>query len=72
MLAHADVPTLLLELHFGLETGWDRVTALDPVGLWERRVPTVCAGTPAFGLPMADELVALAADGESLSTASAG
>ncbi len=61
VLAHADVPTLLLELHFGLETGWDRVTALDPVGLWERRVPTVCAGTPAFGLPMADELVALAA-----------
>ena len=61
LLAHPDVPTLLLELHFGLDTGWDRVTALDPVGLWERRVPIECAGTAAFGLPVADELVALAA-----------
>ncbi len=61
VLAHDDVPSLVLELHYGLEGTSQRVTALDPGALWERRQPIACAGTPAFGLPLADELVVLAA-----------
>ena len=55
------MPSLVLELHYGLEGTSQRVTALDPGALWERRQPIACAGTPAFGLPLADELVVLAA-----------
>jgi len=61
VLAHDDVPSLVLELHYGLEGTSQRVTALDPGKLWDRRQPMACAGTPAFGLPLADELVVLAA-----------
>jgi hypothetical protein len=61
VLAHDNVPSLVLELHYGLEGTSQRVTALDPGALWERRQPIACAGTPAFGLPLADELVVLAA-----------
>jgi hypothetical protein len=61
VLRHAEVPSLVLELHYGLEGTSQRVTALDPGALWERRQPLDCAGTPAFGLPLADELVVLAA-----------
>jgi hypothetical protein len=60
-LVHSHVPSLSLELHYGLEPSSERVTALDPAALWERRVPLDCAGTPAFGLASADELVVLAA-----------
>jgi hypothetical protein len=61
VLLHDDVPSLSLELHYGLEGTSQRVTALDPEALWERRRPIACAGTPAFGLPLTDELVVLAA-----------
>jgi Uncharacterised nucleotidyltransferase len=61
VLTHADVPSLSLELHYGLEGTSQRVTSIDPEALWERRQPIACAGTPAFGLPLADELVVLAA-----------
>lgn len=61
VLAHTEVPSLFLELHFGLETASQRVTALDPVTLWSRRQPAVVAGTPAFVLPQDEELVVLAA-----------
>ncbi len=61
VLAHDDVPSLFLEVHFGLESSSERVTALDPAILWERRVLVECAGTMAFGLSPADELVVLAA-----------
>jgi hypothetical protein len=60
-LLHNQVPSLSLEVHYGLESSPERVTALDPAALWERRVPLDCAGTPAFGLSQADELVVLAA-----------
>jgi Uncharacterised nucleotidyltransferase len=61
VLVHDEVPSLSLELHYGLEGTSQRVTALDPEALWERRQPIACAGTPAFGLPLTDELVVLAA-----------
>ncbi|HXB37408.1 MAG TPA: nucleotidyltransferase family protein [Acidimicrobiales bacterium] len=61
VLTHPEVPSLFLELHFGLETASQRVTALDPVTLWARRQPAVVAGTPAFVLPLDEELVVLAA-----------
>jgi hypothetical protein len=61
LLTHPEVPTLFLEVHFGLEGGSGRVTALNPEALWARRQPLDCAGTPAFGLPPAEELVVLAA-----------
>ena len=61
VLTHREVPSYFLEVHFGLEGGAERVTALDPEALWARRQPLECAGTPAFGLPPAEELVVLAA-----------
>jgi len=61
VLAHDEVPSLLLEVHYGLEGSSQRVTALHPGLLWARRRPLDCAGTPAFGLPPAEELVVLAA-----------
>ena len=62
VLIHDQVPSLSLEVHYGLERASQRVTALDAEALWARRVPLDCAGTPAFGLSQADELVVLAAD----------
>ncbi len=61
VLIHPEVPSLFLEMHFGLERITQRITALDPLALWERRQPMECAGTPAFGLPQTEELVVLAA-----------
>ena len=61
VLSHPDVPSLYLELHYGFEGTSQRVTALDPTELWARRQPLDCAGTSAFGLRPADELVVLAA-----------
>jgi hypothetical protein len=55
------VPSLFLELHFGLESASQRVTALDPEQLWAHRQPAEVAGTPAFVLPQDEELVVLAA-----------
>ena len=60
VLRHPEVPTLALELHYGLEAWYKRTTAIDAAGLWRRRVPVDCMGSPAFGLPPAEELVALA------------
>jgi hypothetical protein len=61
VLTHREVPSLFLEVHYGLEGASKRVTALDSDALWARRQPLECAGTPAFGLPPAEELVLLAA-----------
>jgi Uncharacterised nucleotidyltransferase len=61
VLTHPEVPSLCLELHYGLERNAQRVTGLDPLALWTRRQPIVCAGTAAFGLPLTEELVVLAA-----------
>jgi hypothetical protein len=61
VLAHDEVPSLFLELHFGLEAASQRVTALDPEKLWALRQPAEVAGTPAFVLPQNEELVVLAA-----------
>lgn len=52
---------LALELHHGLEASYERATSLDALALWRRRVAIDCLGTPAFGLPLPDELVALSA-----------
>ncbi len=60
VLVRDDIPSLALELHFALEANYEKVTALDPVALWERRVPIDCLGTRAFGLPLPEELVMLA------------
>ena len=59
VLAHSEVPSLALELHYGLESSYERVTKLDALALWERREPIDCLGTPAFGLPVPEELVML-------------
>jgi hypothetical protein len=59
VLVHPDVPSLALELHYGLESSHERVSKLDPMALWERREPIDCLGTPAFGLPVPEELVML-------------
>lgn len=61
VLLHAEAPSLALELHYGLEAASLRVTTLDAEALWARRQPIEIAGTPAFGLPQAEELVVLAA-----------
>ena len=61
VLTHREVPSFFLEVHYGLEGASERVTALDPEALWARRQPLDCAGTAAFGLPPAEELVVLAA-----------
>jgi hypothetical protein len=59
MFVHRDVPSLALELHYGLEHPSQRVTRLDADALWQGRQPIDCLGTPAFGLPLAHEVVFL-------------
>jgi hypothetical protein len=61
VLTHKDVPALALELHYALEPGSQRVTALDPTALWNRRQQIDCLGTDAFGLPLPEEVVYLSA-----------
>jgi Uncharacterised nucleotidyltransferase len=61
VLLHDEVPSLSLEVHYGLEEPSRRVTSLDPRALWSRRVPLCCGGTEAFGLSQVDQLVVLAA-----------
>ncbi len=60
VLQHPEVPWLALELNYGFEARFERVTALDPDRMWARRIPIDCLGTPAFGLAPADEVVFLA------------
>jgi hypothetical protein len=61
VLHHSSVPHLPLELHHGIESWRDRAHALTGRGLWARRTPLACMGVAAFGLPVEDELVMLAA-----------
>jgi hypothetical protein len=60
-LRHPDVPSMPLELHYGLEGWHERSNRLKPIWLWQQRIPIECLGTPAFGLPLEVEVVALAA-----------
>jgi len=61
VLYHPRVPHLPLELHRRLDVWRHRSNHLTAVGLWRRRQLFDCFGTPAFGLPPEEELVALAA-----------
>ena len=61
VLSHPEIPSFLLEVHYGLEEASERPTALDSDRLWGQRQPLECAGTSAFGLPPAEEIVVLAA-----------
>jgi hypothetical protein len=61
ILAHPDVPGLDLELHHELFSWHDRPNRLRAEDLWKRRVAIDCLGTPAFGLAVEDEVIALAA-----------
>ncbi|HEY1828971.1 MAG TPA: nucleotidyltransferase family protein [Acidimicrobiales bacterium] len=60
-LVHREVPSLALELHYGLEHPTQRVTALDGEELWRRRQPITCNGVDAFGLSIYDEVTYLSA-----------
>jgi hypothetical protein len=60
-LRHPEVPSLPLELHFGLEAWHERSNNLDPMWLWRQRVQVNCMGTETAGLPPEVELVYLAA-----------
>jgi len=61
VLVNPEVPSLSLEMHYGFEASYERVTSLDPHELWERRIPIECLGTSAFGLPLPEEIVSLSA-----------
>jgi hypothetical protein len=61
VLRHGEIPSFLLEVHYGLEDASQRTTALNSDELWARRQPLECAGTKAFGLPPVEEIVVLAA-----------
>lgn len=59
-LSHAEVPTLPLELHYGLESWYERYTGIDAETLWRSRRPVECLGHQAFALPVEEEIVLLA------------
>ena len=61
VMTHPDVPSLVLEVHHGLDVWYERSNRLRIDALWECRVPFECMGVEAFGLPAEEELVALAA-----------
>ncbi|MGH9138715.1 MAG: nucleotidyltransferase domain-containing protein [Acidimicrobiales bacterium] len=61
VLHHPGAPGLPLELHRGLDSWRDRWYHLTVADLRGWRQPIDCFGTPAFGLPPEEELVALAA-----------
>jgi hypothetical protein len=61
VLSHSEIPSFLLEVHYGLEEVSERATALNSDRLWGQRQQLECAGTSAFGLPTAEEIVVLAA-----------
>ena len=58
---HPTVPHLPLELHRGLSSWRDLGNTLTLGALWERRQPQDVLGVPAFVIPPAEDLVALAA-----------
>ncbi|HUC05732.1 MAG TPA: nucleotidyltransferase family protein [Acidimicrobiales bacterium] len=60
-LRHPDVPSMPLELHYGLEGWHERSNRLDPMWLWAQRRHIECLGVRAFGLPVEEEIVSLAA-----------
>jgi len=60
VLTHSEVPKLAVELHFGFETRYKQLTAVDGEAYWSRRMAVDILGTPAFALPPAEELVSLA------------
>jgi hypothetical protein len=59
-LRHPELPSLPLELHFGLEAWHERSNSLDPMWLWTQRIPIECMGTETSGLPPEIEVVYLA------------
>ncbi len=59
VLSHPDVPTLPLELHYGLEGWYERYTGIDADALWRARRPVDCLGQRAFALPVEEEVVLL-------------
>jgi len=61
VLVHGSLPDMPLELHYALEAWYDRASSLRAEDLWARRRPLELFGVPAFGLPVADELVVLCA-----------
>ncbi len=61
VLQHPAVPHFPLELHHDLESWRERAHELTAIDLWRARVPLDCMGTRAFGLPVEEELIALAA-----------
>jgi hypothetical protein len=60
-LSHPKLPGLPLELHWDVALWRDRANRLRGKAMWRRRTPTSCFGVGAFGLPIEEELVALAA-----------
>lgn len=61
VLAHPAVPTLPLELHYGLQSFYERASRIDVDALWHRRIPVRLGGVGAYGLAAEDELLMLAA-----------
>lgn len=59
ILAHEDAGRLTLELHYDLQAGYERASALDATALWARRMPRRCMDVDVFVLPLAHELVML-------------
>jgi hypothetical protein len=60
VLAHRELPSIAVELHYGFDAPHERVGKLDAQTMWESRVPMECFGTEAFGLPLPEEIVFLA------------
>jgi hypothetical protein len=60
-LSHPKLPGLPLELHWDVALWRDRANRLRGKAMWRRRTPTSFFGVAAFGLPIEEELVALAA-----------
>jgi hypothetical protein len=61
VLAHPEVPGLPLELHYGLQSWYERATLVDAGQIFERRVPATGLCPGAFAPRPEDELVLLAA-----------
>jgi hypothetical protein len=59
-LVNPQVPGLPLELHWDVASWRERPTRSHGDDLWRQRVPITCFGTQAFGLPVEEELIALA------------
>jgi hypothetical protein len=59
-LVHPRFPGLPVELHWDVASRGQRPAPLYGSTLWNARIPIECFGMQAFGLPVEDELVALA------------